>query len=694
MKALTVTLLLALGLQAAPARAQVTAPSLVTDDLPPEEDAPKAPPVERAPAERTPAPDAAAPAPDRASPPAGAPPPAATARPAASAPAAPAPEMRAIEPVRARFEDLARRWEERRRALREQDVTTAAAAQKALLAGMRELGIENLFAEGAAEAREAERALAARAPADAVSHAELAVQLAPDLADGWLALAHARLARDPGHPLAALDALRGAAAAVLREPHARRALLADLAGAVLVGLVAAASLLVLVLFARTLRLFLHDFHHLPVVRGGAPIQAGFLALVLLSLPVVFRLGPLALLATCALAAFLYLSLPERLLVTAALALVIALPSLAALSARATAFAGTLAEQVWEVEYGGGAPAAAAALSARAEAESLPAPALLALGRWEKRRGDLARARDWYEKAAAADPRSGAAQVNLGNVAFLEGDLDAAKAAYLAAADRAGPDVTTLAAAHYDLSKLYVRQLALEQAQEARKRAVLEDHALVDRYGSDDDFRANRYLVDVPVPPDQIDALAAAGAPRGVRVAVRARLARWIPGELWPWVPAGFVALLWVLALAGRRLAPSRTCEKCGRPACRRCGDLRGALCGQCVNVFVHKRVVDVRDRLRKEAQVRRHARLSAWAARALAVIGGGAGHVWAGRSLRGALYLAAFGVLAVACWSWRGVLPPSVPSAYAPTLKLALALPLAGLVHLAAVRDALRKGRR
>ena len=62
--------------------------------------------------------------------------------------------------------------------------------------------------------------------------------------------------------------------------------------------------------------------------------------------------------------------------------------------------------------------------------------------------------------------------------------------------------------------------------------------------------------------------------------------------------------------------------------------------------------------------------------------------------MRGALYLAAFAFLAFAAWSWRGVLPPPVPSAYVPALKLGVGLPLAALVHAAAARDAFRKGRR
>ena len=44
----------------------------------------------------------------------------------------------------------------------------------------------------------------------------------------------------------------------------------------------AALATVFVVVLRRIRLFLHDFHHLPLVRGTAAVQAGFLALVLLA----------------------------------------------------------------------------------------------------------------------------------------------------------------------------------------------------------------------------------------------------------------------------------------------------------------------------------------------------------------------------------------------------------------------------
>ena len=56
---------------------------------------------------------------------------------------------------------------------------------------------------------------------------------------------------------------------------------------------AAAVLAVVLPALLRLRLFLHDFHHLPLLRGTAGIQSSFLALVLLATPVALGLGPVA-----------------------------------------------------------------------------------------------------------------------------------------------------------------------------------------------------------------------------------------------------------------------------------------------------------------------------------------------------------------------------------------------------------------
>jgi tetratricopeptide (TPR) repeat protein len=665
----------AAGSRPAQAFAQVAAPSLVEEDLPPTEEPPPQPAAEPS------LPPAAVPK-DPEKPPV-----------ARAAIRSEGPAVRAIEPVRGRYQDLLRAWRERREALREQDVPRAQRMQQRILSLKSELGIESLEDFAAAEVRASARALEARAPGDAVASAEMAVALAPALASGHVALAEARLARDPGRVLAVLKDVALGLAAAAREPPLARSLLGEVLGAVLVAVSCAAALVIALLLLRRLRLALHDFSHLPVIRHTTPLQAGFLGLAVLALPFALRLGPAAILATMALAAAPYLEISERAVATLALVALALLPWGTQQAVQLTAWTGTLAEEVYALEQGAEDGRVAARLEARAARGELPTAALLALGRHHKRRGDLEAALRWYRSAG---PTRADALVNMGNVHFLRGDLEGAKSAYLAAIDRAAAsaDVTVLAAAHYDLSKVFLRQASLEQAQEARKKAALENPALLDRYGSDDDFRANRWLIDVPVPAAEVSRLAADDAPRAVASAVRDALAGPFPRWSWQWGLLAVALSLWPIAVARRRLAPSCSCERCGGPACQRCGTVEGRLCGQCVNVFLRKGVVEARDRLRKEAQVRRHARWRRLAARGLALAGGGgAGHVWRGEAARGALVLLFLAFLVSLAVFWRGWLPTTHPSAWFARSRMALALPLVLVVWALAARDVFSRTR-
>jgi hypothetical protein len=584
-------------------------------------------------------------------------------------------------------------WADRRSALREGDPARAEAAERALRAAQRDLGIENLFPVAAAEVREVARALVSNLPAEALARAQLATSLAPDLPEAHLARARALAAAAPGSPGPVLAALGDALRAAAREPHTRRAFLGDVLAALLAALSMTACATVLLLALARLRLFLHDFHHLPIIRGSARAQTAFLALVLLATPLAFGLGPLAAAAALALSAWLYLSKRERLVVAAALAVLLAVPWAAGAAARAVAWTGTLADRIHQIEHGALADDEAALLIASAVAAPSPAPLLAALGRHAKRRGDVDTALRLYRAAAEADPSAAEVQVNMGNVLFLKDDLEGAKAAYLAAQDGAGGDLVVLGAAHYNLSKLYVRTSEMERSTAARERAEREAGAFLAARGSDDDFSANRYLVDVPVPEAKLAALAALdGGPGAIRAAIEAELAGPLLRPDFPWVASAALALLLGgLALAGRRIAPARRCGRCGRPACGRCDGVSGSLCGQCVNVFEQRDVVDPRDRLRKEQEVRRSAALARITARTLAVLGGGAGHVVSGAPVRGALFLAGISFCAFVIVFWRGVAPPPYPSQYVLVGKLAVAAPLGLGVWALAARDLFRR---
>jgi hypothetical protein len=160
------------------------------------------------------------------------------------------------------------------------------------------------------------------------------------------------------------------------------------------------------------------------------------------------------------------------------------------------------------------------------------------------------------------------------------------------------------------------------------------------------------------PPLSQAALAEVRTGAGVGAAVEAQLALALLGA--PPVPlaSAYPALgvLLALGLSGlrRALGASRVCERCGRPVCRRCDRELGvgsALCQQCINVFARKAVVVPRAKVLKQLEIERG---ELWQQRVSYVLGlvvGGAGHLFVGRPVRGALYafvflFALFGLLA------------------------------------------------
>ena len=121
--------------------------------------------------------------------------------------------------------------------------------------------------------------------------------------------------------------------------------------------------------------------------------------------------------------------------------------------------------------------------------------------------------------------------------------------------------------------------------------------------------------------------------------------------------------------------------------------MKGALCGQCENVFVKKDVVEARDRLRKELQVRRRARARRLATRALGFVVGGAGHLWRGDAVRSALVLLVLLFLGALAVSASALVPPPYTLPWEGSARLAIFGGLALLVWALAVRDLFRRTR-
>ncbi|MHB1843839.1 MAG: tetratricopeptide repeat protein [Deltaproteobacteria bacterium] len=531
--------------------------------------------------------------------------------------------------------DLLDHFRGRQQALLEQSPKKAALESKALVELRDSLDFPDLFTASTALCREASRELASGLGPQALATATLAAALAPDLPLAAWTMARAELAAGGAGSLgrAARDVwLAGLAA--LEEPHYLHAMVSDIAVSGLMAAVVAGGLALLILLCLRLRYALHDFHHL-FPKAASSVQTTILGLILLGIPWLFHLGPFIALSSLTLAIWLYLDGAERAVAGLLLAWIVAAPFLVGEIARWGALS-PLGEDLVSVERDLDSDPAAARLSAAANDEHPPYSVLFALGHRQKRVGELEEAEKSFRRALALYPGRAAAENNLGNVLFLEGNLQGARTQYEAAIDHD----PSLASAYFNLGQAFNRLLLLDQSQQAQRHALELDRGLIEPHVSGDDLRANRYLIDVPLTWGEIAETGRGSLASGVRSQAMARLFGPLSRSALP--AAGVVmALLFILAILGPRMRPSSQCVKCGRPVCGRCdADLAGdGLCGQCVNVFIRRSVADPPARIRKEARVKAYQSWRGMLVRALAVLLGGGGHVAGGQPLVGYVLL-------------------------------------------------------
>ena len=580
---------------------------------------------------------------------------------AAPAPAAPAANRGIVLPVE-KSTDLQVHWSARRDYLRDRDERRADDEEQHVRQLKDDLALENLFFISGALVRESHEALAAGAPALAVSRCKLAVEFAPALAEAHSCLARAIVADNPAAFKAALAELTAAASTSMDDPRVSRAILANGLGVLFAGLLAAGLAFILVLFARYVNLYAHDVHHLFPV-GARHWQTKMLAAALLLLPVFLQMGPVPLIFTVLLACALYATTVEVVVSCALLLVLAATPYAAEGIARVAAFGGP-AVDVWLIEHGLGTGPEVARLQKRLDiANELPVD--FALARKAKRDGDLPAAEKLYLRGLEAPGSTAlglaAVRNNLGNVYLLQGDSTKALAQYQLAVELR----ENLAAPHFNISRaLGLGGVeTLEKVQSEQARALELDRPAVEAFTGGQlqaNRKSNKFVMDVSLPDDLLaplmDGEERVAAPVGDEI--RAQLAGGLPLDFASGLPILAGALFLALHLGRGRIRPSGRCERCGREVCKRCDpDARPseALCAQCVNVFIRRTGVDAAERIRKEYAVQAYHRRRHAIARVLAILSG-AGHVMMGYPLRGIAWLLVTGSLVASVVLWRGVL--------------------------------------
>jgi tetratricopeptide (TPR) repeat protein len=588
------------------------------------------------------------------------------------------------------LKDLLTHFRERQQALLEQNPRRAETETEALRDLKAELGFPDFATVGEALTREGELRLQSHLTAPARRSAQLAVQLAPDLPEGYFLLGRAEL-KEAGLSglgeagMASLQAIR----AELSQPVAVRSFLVNLALSGLWTALAAGSLVLLILLLSSLRYALHDFHHL-FPRAASPLQTYLLGLTLLALPWLFQLGPFAILSTFVAASWMYVGRQGRIVLLATLALAVATPFVVGAVARVSAIS-PQGLDLWSVERDLDSEQAVSRLQTLAEDPKASYGVLFALGHRAKRLGQLDDAEAYYRRALAAAPAGDlrtVVQNNLANVLLLKGDPKGAQALYESAIE-ADPG---RAALYFNLGQTFNRLLQLDQAQEAQRRALELDRELIEHHMGQD-FHANAFLVDVDLPWSEITKAGTDGELTEMGARRQAEALLFGPLHGISLGVAVFVGLfLSLLTLLRPKLQPSASCEKCGRPVCGRCdpGLSDERLCGQCVSVFLKRSAADPPARVRKEARVKAYQLLRVRVARLLSIALGAGGQVALGSPLAG---LAVLFVLLFFIDNGLGVFFPVMTPLRAPyTGPLTVALALASVllilpVYFLSVRD-------
>ena len=583
----------------------------------------------------------------------------------AQAPAAPPPPAARPPPApiltpRVSDADLHAAWARWQTAQLARDPVAADKSLKALLSLKGDVDAQDLESFSIGLIRAAEDQRKRNDEEGALRLVEYAASLSPSLPYARLALAQAYAQRSPEAVGAYSRELKAALGVMLRDPRYVRPVLADLGTGVLLALMATAVVVVGVLFARRVRYLMHDFHHL-FPRAAAPWQSTALAaLLLVGTPLALRWSLVPVLLILLTSVALYLTRTERAVAAGLIVLTLCVPFVAGKLAQSSVFAGTLAEEVYVLEHGGAdAELVAERVRARHDQKQADFAELFALGRFEARRGEMPEAIAHYKAAAALRPGHAALMTNLGNALLATGDSDAAARLYTEASS-ADPG---LAAPAFNLAEVYRRRAAVAPdseigSQNQKARDALDAAGRLDRNllmwerPPDEHLLMNRLLLapalpaaDLPIVPDT-----------AVAERVQSQLARRLLGDasLGTWGACLLGALgAFGLGFASRAMKASRECEKCGRPVCRRCDKELGVAskaCAQCVNVFSRRVVVEARVRARKHIEIDRNRRWLSGVSYVLGALVSGAGHVFHGFALRGALYaffflLAAAGLL-------------------------------------------------
>jgi Tfp pilus assembly protein PilF len=482
-----------------------------------------------------------------------------------------------------------------------------------------------------------------------------ALTLDPHLPDAYFGLALSARRRGVAGIPAAVRYTAAGMAARLRSVAGQHQIRALAVPTLLLALMITVTVVALGLLLRSGPLLLHDIEEWagPDRKG---LSRGVFALLLL-LPVIALQGwgwlPLWWLALL----FLYLGAAERAVAAVALvATVLIVPLANDLDERLETGRNPLFQAGLAAVEGGPDSRARALLEAASGARPQDRDLAYLTAALYKKGGRYEDAAGLYSGLLQRQASDAFALNNLGNLAFANGEFQAAIPRYKQALDTS-PPAPVAATLYYNMSQAHYQKFEPQQASEARSHANRLDNELTRQYDTlwKYDFADVWGVVDLRLTREELwrkfygatqgvvhENVAGTGGDTG-------RLRRFLdhlPNRFVAALPLFGVAILALSRWRGPRAFTMR-CIKCGTPFCRHChiGTVASGLCTQCHHLFVVRDGVSGPARNQKLLEVQREDVKRERIFRLLSLVAPGSGHVYARRVLSGTGFVLAWALL-------------------------------------------------
>lgn len=527
-----------------------------------------------------------------------------------------------------------------------------------------------------------------------------AIILDPQLPDGYFGLALTEVKRGPFGFLTAVKDVVSGLTARLSTSRGRHYFFTLLVAVGLVAALATATVVALALLLRHGTLLLHDLEESFGPTRGRAVALGIYALLLLAPLLTFQ-GyawlPLWWLALV----FIYASMVEKVVILLTLAATVAVgPVVSLLEARILAIQNPLHRASMLAIEGGPDRRAIADLEAAVSKYPDDLDLVYLLAMQYKKAGQYDDAAALYKEILRKNEKDAFALNNLGNLEFATGEFPAALTRYKLATEPGqaiSPGIG--ATVYYNLSLAYLQTFERQPADEARSQADRLDGGLIRVYDQLWKYEAKNEdaVVDLCLTQDQAWAKFS-GVHEGVGL-------KNVAGKTSPGIDSSAVALsvanrfagfLGVFGMAvyglgawrGKKMFTMR-CLKCGTPFCKRChlGAAPAGLCTQCYHLFVVRDGVSGPARNQKLMEVQKEDERRERVFRALSLLSPGAGHIYAQKTVVGALFaLVWYALLAVSLLAGRLLPVTEAPAALSGWWTLVVAALLLLITYVAANR--------